>query len=329
MDPIQTLHAFEQIKLLADARRMAILRLLMASPATLSQLAAKLGHSPAWVRHHVKALEAGGLVELGEVRTTGTVTEKYYRACAGAFLLQQVVLPANGGSHAHKQVVILSGSHDLALEDLAARLSKRMLLLNLPVGSLDGLVHLRQGLCQLSGSHLLDPTGEYNTPYVRHLFPDRSMELVTLANRTQGLMLAPGNPKTIRRLSDLARGDVRFVNRNPGSGTRLWLDAELQRCRIDSQDIRGYARSVRTHSDAAVLIESGRADTALGLQAAAARHGLDFIPLFEERYDLVLLRENERPLAPLLDYLQTASFRRELSSLAGYNPLHSGQQIVL
>lgn len=324
MDSIETLHAFEQIKLLADNRRLAILRLLMDEPATLSQLAARLKHSPAWVRHHIKLLEAAELIELAEVRTTGTVTEKFYRARANALLVQELILP--GGA---QPPVIFSGSHDLALEGLAAHVSKRLRVLNVPVGSLDGLIHLRQGLCQVAGAHLVDASGEYNAPYVRHLFPDRHMELVTLANRTQGLMLAHGNPKAVRRIEDLARVDMRLVNRNPGSGTRLWLDAELVKLRIPTESVGGYAHEVRTHTEAAVWIASGKADCALGLQAAAVQHGLDFIPLFEERYDLVLLRENEKPLAPLLDYLPTAAFRRDLRLLAGYNSMHSGEQIIL
>jgi len=324
MDSIETLHAFEQIKLLADARRLAILQRLMAAPATLTQLSRALKRSPAWIRHHIRVLEAAGLVELAEVRTTGTVTEKFYRARAGAFLLQEIILPKS-----RKPAVIFSGSHDLALEKIAGHLRRHLTLLSLPVGSLDGLVFLRQGLCQLSGAHLLDPGGEYNTPYVRHLFPDRQVELVTLAHRTQGLLLAPGNPRSIRDLDDLPRHGLRFVNRNPGSGTRLWLDRELRRRGIEPAHIRGYDREVRTHSEAASLIEAGEADSALGLQAAAGQHGLGFIPLFEERYDLVLPRENERALAPLLDYLQSAAFRTGLNSLMGYNPAHSGEQIPL
>ncbi len=324
MDPVETLHAFEQIKLLADRRRLAVLRLLMAGPATLSQLAVELEQSPAWVRHHLKVLEGAGLVELSEVRTTGTVTEKFYRARAGALLLQELVLPAG-----KKRAVIFSGSHDLALEGIAERLTRQISMLSLPVGSLDGLIHLRQGLCQVSGSHLLDASGEYNVPYVRHLFPDHRMELVTLANRTQGWMVAPGNPKAIQGIPDLTQGNVQFVNRNPGSGTRLWLDGQLARLGIDGKSVRGYAHEVRTHTEAAALIQSGKADCALGLQAAAVQHELQFIPLFEERYDLVFLRENEKPLAPLLDYLPSAAFRRELCSLAGYNPAHSGEQTIL
>jgi putative molybdopterin biosynthesis protein len=197
----------------------------------------------------------------------------------------------------------------------------------MPVGSLDGLVNLRQGLCQISGSHLLDITGEYNTPFVRHLFPDRDVEIVTLAYRTQGLILANGNPKGIKKIADVASPNVRFVNRNAGSGTRLWFDNELKRLSIPTENINGYSLEVKTHSEAAALIATNKADVSLGLQAAAHQQALDFIPLFGERYDLVLPRENEKILAPVLDYLQTAGFRMELNLLTGYNSAHSGEQI--
>ena len=196
-------------------------------------------------------------------------------------------------------------------------------------GSLDGLVNLRQGLCQISGSHLLDATGEYNTPFIRHLFPDRDVDIVTLAYRTQGLMLASGNPKNIKKIADIAKPSVRFVNRNAGSGTRLWFDAELKRLKIPIDKVSGYDKGVSTHSEAASLISANKADVSLGLQAAAYKHGLDFIPLFEERYDLVLPRENKKTLTPFLDYLQTATFRTELNTLTGYNTSHSGEQISL
>ena len=216
--------------------------------------------------------------------------------------MQEIILPKS-----KKPAIIFSGSHDLALEEIAEHLSKHVTMLSLPVGSLDGLVNLRQGLCQISGAHILDETGEYNTPTVRHLFPDRDVEMVTLAHRTQGLILAAGNPKGIKKISDIARGNVKFINRNAGSGTRLWFDAELKKQKIDSNNINGYDKTVKTHSEAAVLISENKGDVSIGLQAAAHQHGLDFIPLFEERYDLVLPRENEKTLSPLLDYLQTSS----------------------
>lgn len=302
---------------------MDILRLLMASPATLTHLARTMKQSPAWIRHHILALESAELVEVGEIRKTGKVTEKFYRAKADALLLQEIVLPKT-----KKPTIIFSGSHDLALEGIAAHLEKHVSLLSLPVGSLDGLVNLRQGLCQISGSHLLDESGEYNTPFVRHFFPDREVEIVTLAYRAQGLMLASGNPKGIKNLADMAKPNTRFVNRNSGSGTRLWFDSELKRLKIPVEKIGGYDNEVKTHTEAAALIANGNADVSLGLQAAAHRASLDFIPLFEERYDLVLPRENEKTLAPLLDYLQTAMFRYELNALTGYNSTHSGEQVL-
>jgi putative molybdopterin biosynthesis protein len=324
MKQVESISSFDKIKLLADSRRMEILRLLMDSPATLSHLARALKQSPAWIRHHIIALESANLIELTETRKTGKVTEKYYRAKAGALLLQEIILPKS-----KKPALIFSGSHDLALEGIAEHLAKHVTLLSLPVGSLDGLVNLRQGLCQLSGSHLLDNSGEYNTPFIRHLFPDRDVEIITLAYRTQGLMLDVGNPKGISKVADLARPNIRFVNRNSGSGTRLWIDGELKRLGIPCDQVNGYDRVVTTHSEAASLIETGYADVSLGLQAAAHQHGLDFIPLFDERYDLVLPRDQEKPLAPLLDYLQTASFRNILNALTGYSTVHSGEQIPL
>jgi putative molybdopterin biosynthesis protein len=321
---VESLHSFGNIKLLADSRRMEILRILMASPATLTQLARIMRKSPAWIRHHILALESANLVEVSEIRKAGKITEKFYRAKSDALLLQEVILPKT-----KKPNVIFSGSHDLALEGIAETLSKHLTLLSLPVGSLDGLVNLRQGLCQISGSHLLDETGEYNTPFIRHFFPDRDVEIVTLAYRTQGLMLASGNPKGVKKISDIAKPNIRFVNRNAGSGTRLWFDSELKRLKITTDQVNGYDKLVKTHSEAAALVKTGKADVSLGLQAAGYQYGLDFIPLFEERYDFVLPRENEKPLLPLLDYLQTASFRNELNALTGYNSTHSGEHIII
>jgi putative molybdopterin biosynthesis protein len=324
MKKVHPLHTFEQIKQLADSRRMDILRLLMSEPATLTQLARSLGKSPAWVRHHILALESADLIELSEVRITGKVTEKFYRAKAGAFLVQELILPEG-----NKPAIVFSGSHDLALEMISEQIADHLTLLTLPVGSLDGLINLRQGLCQISGAHLLDKSGEYNAPFVRHLFPDRTMDMVTLAYRTQGLIVAAGNPKGVRSASDLTQTGLRFINRNPGSGTRLWLDAELERLGIPAESIDGYEQVVNTHTECAQAIASGQADAALGLQASALQHNLDFNPLFEERYDLVLPHEQENNLAPLLDYIQTTAFRQTISTLTGYTTTHSGEQITI
>ncbi|MEP6895310.1 MAG: winged helix-turn-helix domain-containing protein [Chloroflexota bacterium] len=138
MKKVASINSFGMIKLLADSRRMDILRLLMASPATLTHLARTLKQSPAWIRHHTLTLESAGLIEVSEVRKTGKVTEKFYRAKADALLLQKVILPKT-----KKPSIIFSGSHDLVLEGIAEHLEKHVTLLSMPVGSLDGLVNLR------------------------------------------------------------------------------------------------------------------------------------------------------------------------------------------
>ena len=322
---VERLNSYEQIKLLADAHRLSILRHLMAGPASLTQLGHALGKHPAWVRHHLVRLEQAGLIEISETRTVSGVTEKFYRARAEAFLLQEMILPESPSVPA----VLFSGSHDLAVELLSHQLEKHLNLIALPVGSLDGLVALRQGLCHLSGCHLLDPSGEYNLPYIHHLFPDRAMELFTLAQREQGLMTAPGNPKAIHGLADLARKDSTFINRNPGSGTRIWLDGELQRLGIPPSDVRGYEQTVSTHTECAGRVQAGAADVAVGLHAAASQAGLNFIPLFHERYDIVFAQEQAEMLQPLLDTLQTARFRHSVQHLPGYDLAHTGEQIPL
>jgi molybdate-binding protein len=329
MSSIQFIKSLEQIKLLSDPRRLAILRLLMAQPATLTQLGVAMGEHPAWVRHHLKQLEAAGLVELVTAQASGGFVEKYYQAKAQAYIYQETILP----DLPRRQTVVLMGSHDLALNQLAQQVGEHagVSMLVLPVGSLDGLVALRQGITNLTACHLLDvESGEYNTPYVRHFFPDRPVTLVTLAQRTQGLMLAPGNSHHIEALEDLARGDITFINRNRGSGTRLWLDRQLGLLALPVEKLRGYNRQATTHTAVAQAIRSRRADVGLGLEAAARAAGLDFIPLFQERFDLVLPEEalHERKVQVILDYLQSKAFRHSLEGLPGYEHSHSGEQLT-
>lgn len=326
MEPLRHIQSFEHLKVLADSRRLAILRLLMAEPLTLSGLGQILGEHPARVRHHVKVLESAGLIEMVEQRAVRGFIEKYYRATAHAFMLQQLVTPAGSEDHA----VIILGSHDLALELLVDRFrpSEEQLhpVLALPVGSLEGLTALRQGLAHMAGCHLLDPaSGEYNLTYARHFFPDRPVCLVTLAHREQGLLVAAGNPKGIRSIDDLLREDVRLVNRNPGSGTRLWLDRSLQAGGIQVEAVRGYHHEVRTHTAVAEAIAAGTADVGLGLHAAAAAHDLGFIPLFDERFDLIAPTDFVNGmLLPVFDLISEARFRKQIAGLPGYTTAKTG-----
>jgi molybdate-binding protein/DNA-binding HxlR family transcriptional regulator len=328
MEPIRRIQQIEQIKVIGDERRLTILKLLMPGPATLSQLGQSLGEHPARVRHHLKQLEKVGLVELVSTRIVRGFVEKYYQATAQAFFLQATILPT-------VPKLLILGSHDLALELLIQRQQRgnnQSDVMTLPVGSLEGLIGLRQGTAQIAGCHLLDAqSGEYNLPFVRHLFPDRSVTLLTLVHRLQGLIVAPGNPHQIHRLEDLERSNVVMINRNRGSGTRLWLDQQLHRLGLPSARIRGYDNEMRTHTRTAEAVAQGKADVCLGLQAAALRFHLDFIPLFQERFDLVMSQEQvgDINIQPLLNDLQSAGFRQQVASLGGYDTQHTGDQVSI
>ncbi|MEN4013549.1 MAG: substrate-binding domain-containing protein [Bellilinea sp.] len=303
------------IKTLADPRRLEILAILMSAPSSLTRLAEQLNQSPAWVRHHMLALQRAGLVEMDEIRPHGKTREKIYRARAGALYIHQIVLPKS-----KKPTILFAGSHDIALDEISKQLADDANLIGMPIGSLDGLINLRQGICHLSGVHLLDENGEYNLPFVRRLFPEQQVRCINLALRVQGLILAPGNPLSISTLQDLARPEIRLIQRNPGSGTRLWLDRAFIGLGVLPV---APVRRVNTHIQAAECIHNRIGDVALGLQAAAARFGLEFIPLFEEPYDLVFFKDQENLLQPILDFLQTRRCRQILSALPGYNVQHS------
>jgi putative molybdopterin biosynthesis protein len=199
------------------------------------------------------------------------------------------------------------------------------------VGSLGGLVALRDGLCHLAGSHLLDPaTGEYTLPYVdRLLGAGADIAVVRLVHRDQGLLVAPGNPLGLAGIKDLTRPDLRYVNRQRGAGTRALLDHELAGLGIDPGEIAGYSREEHTHLAVAAAVAAGRADTGLGILAAARAFGLDFVPVAQEPYDLVLRTGAlaEESLAPLWELLERPDFRAEVEALGGYSCAETGRRI--
>ena len=234
--------------------------------------------------------------------------------------------------HELERTIFAIGSHDVILDLLAQFLSAHeRRLASAHVGSLGGLVALRRGEAHLAGSHLLDPeTGEYNLAYIRRYLPGVPVRVVQLVERQQGLMVLPGNPKGIRSLEDLARPDVTFVNRQRGAGTRVLLDYHLQRLGIDASQVRGYDQEEFTHLSVAAAVATGRADCGLGIPAAAQALGLDFVPLFWERYDLVVPREHaeSKLLQPLWDVLTQDAFRQAVMRLPGYNVDGMGRLIA-
>ena len=329
MKQLDEIQSVDPLKILGDARRLAILRLLMDKPATLTQLGRTLKSHPAKIRHHLKLLEHAGLVELISTRVVGGFVEKYYQASARSYRVNLVIVP----EAADRLNILAFGSHDMALDLLASQTNQanqEAVLVPLPVGSLDGLIALRQGVGQVAGCHLFDElSGDFNRDTVRRLFPGRQMLLLTLTHREQGLMVVSGNPKEIHSLQDLVRQDVRFVNRQLGSGTRLWLDSHLAQAGLPAASVQGYERIADTHLSAGQAIIQGEADVGLGLFAAARQLDLDFIPLFQERYDLVIPAESAvDPLfQPFLNHMQSASFRQSIRQLGGYDTQHTGDII--
>ncbi len=331
MQPTYQVEQLVQLKALADAHRVEILRLVMAGPATLSQLGAALGRHPAWIRHHLKALETAGLVELVEERKVSGRTEKYYGATAQAFAVNLMIVPRP----TEREMLVVLGSDDLALELLAASLHDDPAapdVFRLPMGSLEGLIALRQGLGHVAGCHLLDPeSGEFNLPYVRHLFPGRPVDVVTLVHRRQGLMLPAGNPRGIASLADALAVRARFVNRNPGSGTRVWLDRLLAAEGVAGATVPGYDDELFAHRDVAQAVADGRADVGLGICAAALPLGLEFVPLLEERFDLVVPAEHRHTalVEPLLARLRSSEFKGAVEALGGYSTDHTGEETAV
>jgi molybdate-binding protein len=325
MNRLSRIQDFESLKILADDKKQTILRLLMAGPETLSSLGKILGDHPAQVRYHLKQLEKIGLVELAYTRQMRGYMEKYYRATASGFFFQGAVFPRF--AHSNQEPLVFLGSHDLALEMLVKEQEQ---VLAFPVGSLEGLVALRQGSAQLAGCHLLDvQTGEFNLPFVHHFFPDRQITLITLAYREQGLLVAPGNPRQVYVLEDLARKDVTTVLRNPGSGTRVWFDRQLDQLGLSSQALHSAGNQAQTHTAVAKAVQAGKADAGIALRAAAIEAGLDFIPLFQERYDLIIPTDNlDRPdLVILLEKLHGGAFRKQIQALEGYETSHTGDRV--
>jgi putative molybdopterin biosynthesis protein len=232
-----------------------------------------------------------------------------------------------------RKTVIAIGSHDLALDLLSNALARRVpgaSMASANVGSLGGLLALAKGEAHLAGSHLLDEaTGEYNVSSIKEHLAGQSVVLVHLAGRVQGLMVRPGNPKQLLDLDDLQRDDVHFVNRQRGSGTRVLLDYELRRRGLSPTDITGYEREEYTHLTVAADVASGAADTGLGILAAARALELDFVPLFNEQYQLVIPREHyeSQKLEPVLDIIREADFRGEVDALGGYDTTDMGRVI--
>ncbi len=242
----------------------------------------------------------------------------------------QKTLPAAISGSAQPQLRFV-GSHDLAVDLLAQRLAEEVPPQRLALafrGSLGGLMALARGEAEIAGIHLWDEaTNSYNTPFVERVLPGQRVALVTLAERSLGLILPPGNPQQIYALADLVHKDLRWINRQAGSGTRVWLDGQLRQLGIETAAIEGYDQEKTTHLEVAQAVQSGVATAGLGIYAAAAAYGLDFVPLTQELYQLVITQAVWKTAVcqTLLAILGSRSFVAAIDALGGYETAATGE----
>jgi putative molybdopterin biosynthesis protein len=222
--------------------------------------------------------------------------------------------------------LVFIGSHDNILDVLANLLHQRRPICRLSsahVGSMGGIMAIKRGEAHLAGTHLLDEeSGEYNISFIKKFLAGIPLQLLNLTYREQGLLVLRGNPLSIKGFADLTRKDVRFINRQRGAGTRLLTDMHLNRLGIRPELVHGYEREEYTHMNVASAIASNNADTGLAIRAAAVALDLDFIPVAQERYDLILPAAflNDPKVASLLETIRgNKEFRQIVAGLGGYD----------
>lgn len=231
-----------------------------------------------------------------------------------------------------RNVLKIYASHGFAIEALNKQLQKKNIPLDLSYrGSLEAMSAFSRGSCDIAGFHI--PIGSFEIPVFRHFEPlfKPSHQLINLATRRQGIMVAKGNPKNIWDIKDLLRPDVQFVNRQQGSGTRLILDLLLRQEKKTGRDINGFENIELTHAAIAAYILCGKADAGLGVETAARQFDLDFIPLLTERYFLICEKKMllDPRFTPILEFLKTGEFRTEINKLPGYDVNETGTVMTL
>ena len=239
---------------------------------------------------------------------------------AGSTVQVRLLRPEEELAH----TLLAIGSHDPLLDEAADLLhlaDPALRMSSTHVGSMGGIMAVRRGETHVAGVHLLDERdGIYNTSFIRKYFPSGGVRLVECVGRTQGLMLAAGNPLGVRGVTDLSRPGLRYVNRQRGSGTRILMDHLCRKAGMDTAAIYGYDREEFTHTSVAAQIASGSADAGMGIYSAARLYGLDFLPVCTEQYDLLIPDGAfETPMVQrLLEVLRGGAFRLRLEKLGGY-----------
>ena len=226
-------------------------------------------------------------------------------------------------------LLLIAGSDDPLLVKLTALFNKRfpdMLVLQSRAGSRDGMMALKKGLVHIACVHLMDPQGGYATDHIREYLGE-DIAVVTFAERTQGILLGAGNPQAVSSLSDAVGKGLRWAVREVGTGTRTLMDMEMDRLGIDPEPTLKGGVHVQSHLDAALAIHTGRVDAGFGVEAAARLTGCDFLPIRQERFDLIVRKENFflPQVQDLFALLREEVFEEMADELTGYDLKESGK----
>jgi putative molybdopterin biosynthesis protein len=339
--PVSAIVAFEQFAgpLLLKMQKLMEIEKSKALVSPARKIASKLGQEE-FLR--VKIGSVGGTLISSQLpRGSGSITTlteadgiiRIPRNIEGISENQSVEAQLLRPLSAIENTIVVTGSHDNTLDILADQIkgiNGDISISSSHVGSMGGLMAVKKGACHMAGAHLLDPDdGSYNISYIKKYLPDQKVWLVNLVMRDQGLIVPKTNPKNIQSIQDLKDKKLRFINRQPGSGTRILFDYKLKTLGISSEDIIGYENDEYTHMSVAVSVLSGRVDAGLGIQAAAQALNLDFIPIVTEEYDLVIPDRfyNTRKVQILLETIQTKAFQERVISLGGYSTKNTGKII--
>ena len=274
-----------------------------------------------WVAHPLRRADPLGLTTPADALLAGALRD-------GELLRLYALRPLEA-----LQANVLVTGCDPGLSVLAGRVEDRwpgQRLCWIGASSDAALATLARGHAHVAGAHLFDEeAGEYNVPFVRRAFRGRPMVVITFAHLEEGFAVAKGNPKRIRKAEDIARKDVRFVNREQGAGARRLLDRLLRKARVPPSAVAGYDRLLGGHLQVAQAVAMGAADAGVVARSAAVAHGLDFVALSEERFDLVFPKEwsTDPRAGRIVETLEGRAFRRELGSLGGYDTRRSGQLV--
>jgi putative molybdopterin biosynthesis protein len=337
--PVSAIVAFEQFAgpLLLKMQKLPEKEITTAVVSPARKIASKLGQEE-FLRVKIGSVD-GKLISSQLPRGSGNITTlteadgiiRIPQNVEGILEKERVQAQLLRPLSAIENTIVITGSHDNTLDLLADQIKGRngdMSISSSHVGSMGGLMAIKKGACHMAGAHLLDPVdGSYNISYIQKYLPGQRVWLINLVMRDQGLIVPKGNPKNIQSIEDLKDKTLMFINRQPGSGTRILFDYKLKTLGLSPDDIAGYENDEYTHMSVAVSVLSGRADAGLGIHAAAQALELDFVPVVTEEYDLIIPDRfyHTQKIQVLLETIQSNEFQDRVMSLGGYSIENTGK----